>query len=99
MGSSGLLALRAMGITPNSPSGSSHSGKSASGGEDSMTSRTQSWEGQTKRLEARTLTASGATGRVYRGPTVAEFRRAQANKAHARIEECYRRGLAIPDVR
>jgi hypothetical protein len=67
----------------------SSKGSSGSGAADSMTARTQSWE-------ARTLTV---TGIAYRGLTVAEFRRAQADKAHARIEECYRRGLAIPDVR
>ena len=67
----------------------SKNGSTGSGGEDSMTARTQSWEARTQSV----------TGSAYRGPTVAEFRRAQADKAHARIEECYRRGLAIPDVR
>ena len=63
--------------------------RSGTGAEESLTGKTESWE-------SRTLTA---TGSAYRGLTVEQFRRAQADKAHARIEECYRRGLAIPDVR
>jgi hypothetical protein len=51
--------------------------------EDSMTTRTQGWE-------ARTLSASGRP--PQRTQTVEEYRRAQADKAIARIEERYRRG-------
>lgn len=45
------------------------------------------------------LTASGR--RLATGPrtTVEQFRREQADRAIARIEECFRRGLAIPDLR
>ena len=57
---------------------------------DSMTSRTQGWDARTTRPEA-------VGPRPRR--TVEEFRRGQADKAIARIEECYRRGLAIPDIR
>ena len=31
--------------------------------------------------------------------TIQQYRRAQADQAIARIEECYRRGLVIPRVR
>jgi hypothetical protein len=35
-------------------------------------------------------------GSAYRGFTVAEFRRVQTDRAIAKIEERYRRGLSIP---
>jgi hypothetical protein len=72
---------------PGSSKGTSRSG---SGGEESMTGRTESWEG-------RTLAASGK--RPLRRPTIDEFRRSQADKAIAQIEERYRRRLSIPKVR
>jgi hypothetical protein len=70
--------------------GSKGSARSGSGGEDSMVGRTESWE-------SRTLAASGK--RPSRRPTIDEFRRSQADKAIALIEDRYRRGLSIPDVR
>jgi len=54
-----------------------------------MAGTTQS---MTARTEAMTL---GARPRQ----TSAQYRRQQADRAIARIEECYRRGLAIPQVR
>jgi hypothetical protein len=43
-----------------------------------------------------TLTASAAPARRT---SIEQYRRQQADRAIARIEECYRRGLAIPQVR
>ena len=56
-----------------------------------MTARTQGWE-------ARTLAASGKP-LERQSLTVDEYRRSKADRAIARIEERYRRGLTIPDVR
>ena len=50
------------------------------------------------RSSSRTLTASGSP-LPQRRLTIDEYRRAQADRAIAKIEERYRRGLSIPDVR
>ncbi len=56
--------------------------------------RTTSMTRRTDSVAARTLTASGRPA-----DRIDQFRRQQADKAIARIEECYRHGLAIPEVR
>ena len=59
----------------------------------STTARTVTMDVRTTRLEdrrARTATGSGS---------VEDYRRQTADRAIARIEDAYRRGLVIPDLR
>lgn len=60
---------------------------------DSMTGETQGWEGRTTRLSV------VGSARQNSRTGIDAFRRSQADQAIARIEEAYRRGLAIPDIR
>jgi hypothetical protein len=58
---------------------------------DSMTSRTHGWEAQT--------VAVTASAPYPPRQSIDEYRRKKADRAIAHIEDRYRRGLSIPDVR
>jgi len=59
---------------------------------EDFTAQPSSWDAATVR--------AGAAPHQHRAPSVIDaFRRQSADRAIARIEECYRRGLAIPDLR
>jgi hypothetical protein len=66
---------------------------------ESMTGRTESMTARTTRAGERPQPATSLTASAYSDQRIDEFRRHQAARAIARIHDCYRRGLAIPDVR